>query len=391
VLDSTFSSVLEAAIGRWEVPAAVVATSVGGERETLAVGCAEDTAFRIASITKPFTATLALSLLALDAQAGTWPDVLVRHLLSHTSGYDCECGDLARFGDGDDALDQAVAELPSVRRWLPPDTVWSYSNAGYWLAGALCARAFGGTYEDAVATLVLREAGLEATSFGEPDLGAVGLDARDEPYPRARRPSGGLVSTAADLVRFGEWQLAQPRTAALRAVVGKPIAGVYGLGFSGERVGGADVWGHGGSYRGFQSTFLLVPSRDAVFVGLTNSGKGGQALLEVEDEWFDRVLGARRRKAPTFELPPADLEAFAGMYANGELRVTMRVEDASLALTAVSFDLATGEQLATFELQSRPVGPRTFEIVGGDFDGDRFDLPLPGLARFGGRLAERVA
>src|SRR2546429_277172 len=100
------------------------------------------TRFRVASVTKPFTATLALELLDLEETTGVWAaDVRVRHLLSHTSGYDCELGDLGRFGDGDDALEAVVTELPAVRRWVGVEQAWSYSNAGYWLAGGLCARA----------------------------------------------------------------------------------------------------------------------------------------------------------------------------------------------------------------------------------------------------------
>jgi hypothetical protein len=42
-------------------------------------------------------------------------------------------------------------------------------------------------------------------------------------------------------------------------------------------------------------------------------------------------------------------------------------------------------------VRARPVGLRTFEIVEGDFERDRFDFPIPGFARFGSRLTARVA
>src|SRR5438477_6805332 len=138
-----------------------IGISVGDEIETLEIGCDPGTRFRIASITKPFTATLALELLDLEATTGVWaPDVRVRHLLSHTSGYDCEHGDMSRFGDGEDALASAVADLLSVRRWVGVEQAWSYSNAGYWLAGWLSAEAAGSTFEDAVAERILRPLGL---------------------------------------------------------------------------------------------------------------------------------------------------------------------------------------------------------------------------------------
>ena len=168
-----------------------------------------DTRFRIASITKPFTATAAVRLLALAAPVPGWPDVSVADLLAHLTGYESEHGDPARFGDGDDALGRLAAELPATHRWLPAGEVWSYANTGYWLTGSLLAEAAGTTYEEVIAGLA-SEAGLEATTFGEPDLEGTGPNAIPGAYPRARRPSGGLVSTVDDLLRFGAWHLAQP-------------------------------------------------------------------------------------------------------------------------------------------------------------------------------------
>ncbi|HUZ81916.1 MAG TPA: serine hydrolase, partial [Gaiellaceae bacterium] len=131
-MNAPFSSQIEAAARAWEVPALAAGFSVGGATVTRAAGCGPDTRFRVASITKPLTATLALGLLDLESTTGIWPDdVRVRHLLSHTSGYDCEWGDLARFGDGGDALAGVVEKLPEVRRFVEAERVWSYANTGY--------------------------------------------------------------------------------------------------------------------------------------------------------------------------------------------------------------------------------------------------------------------
>ncbi len=43
------------------------------------------------------------------------------------------------------------------------------------------------------------------------------------------------------------------------------------------------------------------------------------------------------------------------------------------------------------EFHARPIGERTFEITEGAYIRERFDFPLEGFARFGSRLAERVA
>jgi len=140
-LDSTFLQACEDAAARFDVPAMVVgAASKDGTTELHAVGCELETRFRVASVTKPMTASLAFRLLDVESTTGVWPeDVTVGHLLSHTSGFDCELGDLSRFGEDDDALGAAVRELPTVRRLVPADAAWSYANTGYWLAGCLAA------------------------------------------------------------------------------------------------------------------------------------------------------------------------------------------------------------------------------------------------------------
>jgi CubicO group peptidase (beta-lactamase class C family) len=381
VLDSSFLQASEAAALTWEVPALALGVSVGAEVETHAIACDPETLFRVASITKPFTAALSVDLLDLEESSNIWPsDVRVRHLLSHTSGFDADAGDLGRFGDGDDALEVLVAELPKIRRFVGVEQAWSYANTGYWLAGRMCAERAGEAYETALAERVLRPAGLEATSFGEPDLDGAGPDALPGPYPRARRPSGGLVSNVPDLLRFGRWLLAWPEFARMRVVHGKPPAGVYGLGLIGERVNGVEVWGHGGSWGGFQSSLLVVPDGDAVFVGLTNHSRGAKALWDIENVFFERVIGTRRRVPATVDLPDEVRDAFTGSYANSD--AWTEVEFAVDGLSVKSDD---------GEFAARPIGERTFEITEGDRVRERFDFPLEGFGRFGSRLAERVA
>ncbi len=383
MLDPTFHAACEAAAVAWDVPSLAIGTSIGGEVATVGIGCDPGSTFRVASVTKPFTATLALDLLEVEDSTGVWPaDVRIRHLLSHTSGFDSECGDLARFGDGDDALAAVVAELPSVRRFLAVEQAWSYANSGYWLTGLLCALRARSTYEDAVSRQILEPLGLESTSFGEPEVAGSGKGAPfDLPYPRARRPSGGLASNVHDLIRFGEAHLAAPGSARLRIVHGKPPGGrVYGLGLFGERIGNVEVWGHPGSYGGFESSLLMIPDRDAVFVGLTSSSRGNQALAEIEDAFFEHVLGARRAVAETVVLPTDVLEGFAGTYANSSSWTEVTVGVGGLVLT-----------MDDEELPARAIGEQTFEITSGDEAGKRFDFPVEGFGRFGSRLAERVS
>lgn len=383
-MNTRFRAVCEAAQADFEVPALAVGSVAGGQTEMLALGCEPSTRFRIASVTKPMVAALALDLLDLEETTGVWPDdVRVRHLLSHTSGFDCELADrdYPRFGQGDDALERCCAELPSVRRFFGVEELWSYANTGYWLAGLLCGRAAGSSFEDALDDRVLRPAGLEATSFDEPELEGVGTALPPTPYPRARRPSGGLVSTVEDVLRFGCWLLARPESAAMRVVAGKPIGGVYGYGLFGERVAGVEVWGHTGSYGGFETSLLTVPDRGAVFAGLTNAERARQALKRIEDAWLTETVGAPRAVAPRVELPAAALASFAGRYATPDGVVELEPSGDGLRVV-----LPDGSAVA-----AHAIGERTFVLSEGDEAGTRFDFPRPGFARIGSRAVERVA
>jgi D-alanyl-D-alanine carboxypeptidase len=380
MLDTRFFELCEEVAARWRVPALAVGVLADGAVETFAVGCDPDDLFRIASITKPMTAQLVVSVCDLDSTTGVWPDdVRIHHLLAHTSGFDSELPerDGSRFGSGDEALSLAVTELPGVHRFFGVDQVWSYANTGYWLAGHLASEQAGASYEDALATHVLAPAGLEATTFDPPELRGDGTS-----YPRARRPSGGLTSTVADLLRFAEWHFAQPSSAAMRVVAGKPAGGVYGLGLSGERVAGVDVWGHSGNWGGFQSSLLTIPDRAAAFAGLTNSETGTKALRELEDAFFERTLGARRL-APVFVSLPRDVyESYTGVYAFANGDATFNVEFPGGDILVVRLD--------EDELHARAIGERTFVVPDGPHVNERFDFPRPGFVRFS-RLAERVA
>lgn len=187
----------------------------------------ERTRFRIASITKPFTATLVLSLveeglLDLDepvrrylpelrlADTDALDRLTLRHVLTHQAGFDGELPEgETELGTDDRALDRALLEFPKLRQWTPPGTLWSYANSGFWLAGAAAAAVVRQSYRAALRERVIEPLELTDTGFeGEdhPAPVASGHSAALAPgggaepvaphrYPRYREPSGGLLST----------------------------------------------------------------------------------------------------------------------------------------------------------------------------------------------------
>ncbi len=416
MLDGALSADCEEVLARWDVPGAAIGVLADGEVATRGFGVLDlrtgdpvtaESTFRIASITKPFTATLGLylslsGLVSLDEEVpGPVEGLTPQHLLSHLGGFEGEAGDLARFGEGDEALPLLVRELAAQPQIVPPEEVWSYCNAGYWLIGQFLADRAGSSYEQALADWVLSPLGLSRTGFGAPEAtghepiepGSSVHEPVSAAYPRARNASGGLVSNVGDLLTFARFHLESAETEILRRPVVDTPTGDYGFGFALERVGELELWGHTGDYGGFRSLLALEPESGFAFAGLVNSARGGSALEQILDAELERALGVRRVPPETVPLPAAELELLAGRYAHSELELDLRAEGDRLLVDAVEIDRVSRARTALLPLRARSLGRRLFALEGDEWERARFDFHpragAPRFVRFGSRLAER--
>jgi len=187
--------------------------------------------FRIASLTKSFTAATVLLLrddgrLRLDDEAATYvpelaavqlptadsPPITIRHLLTMTAGFPTD----DPWGDRQQALD--LGEFSELLRgglsfaWVP-GTRHEYSNLGYAILGRLITNVAGQEYREVVRARLLEPLGMASTGFlvedFEPRQLARGYLWRggrflDEPIDGygAFAPIGGIFSTVDDLVRW---------------------------------------------------------------------------------------------------------------------------------------------------------------------------------------------
>ena len=388
-----------AARERWNVPGIAIGVLSEGDIVSAADGVLElgrnepvraDTVFRIASVTKPFTATLAMTLaqdglLALDEPPpGARVDATVRQLLSHQGGLASEW---PRPLDGSDLLE--VAQTTPVRLPVGAGELFSYCNCGFWFVAAGIARALGTSFEDALQARVIEPLGLGATSFEAVETAAAGHEqvepGADEhapaatPYPRPRRAGGGLWSSVPDLLRFARHHLGDtgPLAPASIGEMQRPLSSGpgfrYGLGWFLRRRGENDAVEHQGSVLGFQSLLMLVPQRNFAFAALTNSSRGYAAIRDVL-----RDLGIGDDDLPTVEVP--DLGLFTGRYRSQGAIAELAAEDGLLRLERTEVDPFSGEPTSWPTVRARPVGEREFEIVDGEWRGDRFDFPRPGFA-----------
>ena len=184
--------------------------------------------FRIASMTKSFTAATVLSLrdeglVSLDtplAEILPWagslglpaasPPVRVQHLLTMTAGFPTD----DPWGDRQESLaledfDALIAGGLTFCR--PPGLEFEYANIGYALLGRVIAQVTGRDYRDVVRERLLDPLDMTSSTFDvtstvERVIGmhpvASGLVQQAEGPSGAFSPMGGLWSTVADLARW---------------------------------------------------------------------------------------------------------------------------------------------------------------------------------------------
>lgn len=334
----------------------------------------ERTLFRIASISKTFTWIAMMQLveagkLDLDKPANDYlpaalhiPDegfaqpVLVRHLLTHSAGFeDLVAGHLfiadpARAAPLTDAL---VRYRP--HRVRPPGAASVYSNYGTALAGAIVQHLSGKPFEDHVETSILTPLGLQSTTFREPYPMAL-VQGRGLPSPMAPTlaadvsegfrwsdgafvkqpfehvvqfaPAGSASTTPADMGRYltalmaGGQGVLKPETVGLFAREKPLLANAPGLNgvaygmLQSHSPGGWRAWGHGGDTLRFHSELAIYPDlKLGVFV-TTNTTTGGKLRDFLPGAIADRLGGvnAASRTASAKKTNVNALHRFAGSY-----------------------------------------------------------------------------
>ena len=205
-------------------------------------------------------------------------------------------------------------------------------------------------------------------------------------YPLARRPSGGLISTVEDLLRFARAHF-DDRFAAMREPQIGAVGCDWGLGWRVERAANVRLALHYGGYGGFATLLLVAPERQFALAVLTNSARGHEAIDPIADEVLERVLGVRRERAKPIHVPEAALARLAGTYVQQELEVRVEAAGSRLRLEVASYDVSRGVWDRPPPEEAVPVSERTFAFMD---TGELFDFPRDDVVRVGGRLAERT-
>jgi CubicO group peptidase (beta-lactamase class C family) len=338
-------AVAEDAVRNGPYPSAVFAVA-NGESTILTHAVAhtdrapasEDSIFLLASITKPIVATAIMRLveqgrlLLSDPIVKYIPEfetfgkgrVTAWHLLTHTSGLDESAWWRERMFERRASADELVQMACRSALRFEPGTRFEYNTLAFVILGELIARLSGLPYPKYLNQHIFGPLGMRDTSFAptdgqqpramrvyapptEPDG-----ELRIQYFKSVAAPGGGLWSTAADLVafgqallrsgRFGDYHLLSP--SAIEVMTRLHTTGLidnfeqrpayYGLGWGKPGPDGATLaspraYRHGG----VTGTVLHIdPEWDLVFVFLTNEW-GIEA--GAHDRALNAVYGVLRR------------------------------------------------------------------------------------------------
>lgn len=266
------------------------------------------TGFRLASVSKPFTAVAVMQLVErgqlrlsdslldhIPELPAHWRAITLEHLLTHRSGVIDIFNDFwtpAVFQNM--TLDGLIPYLASQRPTLEftPGSRGDYSNTGFMLLAQVIERRTGQRFGEYMADNIFRPAGMTGSYINDefqPIKPGDALNYADRStfygYTSYFKGSMAQVSSADDFLHFFQALLAgRLVSAATLAEMSRRHSTlhngpVFGYGFGMAPYG----LNHSGEWDGFRTLMSIDPTRRNAWVVLTNSGAtGGRQVTELE-------------------------------------------------------------------------------------------------------------
>jgi len=302
---------------------------------------AEETLFRIASISKLFTWIAVMQQVEegkidLDTDVNkylkkfkipdTFPDqpVTMRHLMTHTAGFDDHIEPRIYSKDSSD-LEPLGAFLkrtwpPRIR---PPGEISVYSNYGTCLAALIVEEVSGMTFEDYIQKRIIQPLGMNRTTIAQPlpdrltsdmSLGYVyGKDGyvRQEFELIRVAPAGAVSTTATDMAKFmiaqlqlgrygNERILGEVAAQEMQSPQFRPAPGVSALclGIYETPLHGLRIIGHAGDTVFFHSNLFIIPEEQIGLFVTCNSPGGSSLRNDLRAAFLERYYPAQDAPRP---------------------------------------------------------------------------------------------
>lgn len=377
------------------------------------------TSYRIASISKLFTATALLQLrdagkLGMDdavAEHLDWfdvksrfhdtPGITIWHLITHTSGLPRESPVPYWNTKQFPSREEMIAMLAKQEAVFAPETEWKYSNLALAIAGEVVQSVSGEPYAAYIEGKILKPLGMTATRV-LPQPGQAGLAAgylrraagqarqpEEFTHTKGIAPAANLSSNVEDLAKFMMLQFRDGKPGGAQILRGATLRemqrihwlrpdwrGGSGLGFQIRRAGSQTRVGHGGSLGGYRTQIEFVPEDKLGVIVLTNSNDGDPMLyvdqaFQIAGPAIVKAL-AKPKPAPK---PDPKWDKYTGAY-------TWRNEESMVIVIEGQLCVVTPAADNPWETRTRlePVTEHTFRMKGGASPGEllRFEMDAAG-------------
>lgn len=350
----------------------IVSKSYGAANVELNVPNTPRTVFRLASVSKQFTAAAIMILQErgkLNVNAPfckyltdcpqAWQTITIRQLLTMTSGIQgvtgLELGPLRGLPVPWDQWFEATKKKPLA---FAPGEKFNYSNTNYTLLGFIIEKVSDKSYGDFLRENIFTPLGMKQTDYEDP-LRIVksratgyrflpGEPIANVPYAEMIRlyAAGGIYSTTEDLLLWDQAlytekilsrkSIDEMFTPFREMYPGKSYA--YGW-WTSDKNGHREI-AHGGNLAGFITYFARYPSERVTIIVLSNNGRGSSG--KISNVLSAIVFGAKyeipkERKAITVLSPV--LEKYVGEYQAQfpPTNYTIAIENGKLIFTEIGF------------------------------------------------------
>ena len=261
-----------------------------------------DTCFRIASLTKQFTAVAVMQFveegkLSLDDTIDKYfpsykygKKITVKNLLTMTAGikdYINKDGDTNTYAYNESQIEYKVSAENSAKKnkkavmdWIldqelnfEPDEKYMYSNSAYFLLGDIIEQVSKTSYEKYIKENILKPSGMMNTGFESTDKLAVGYqDIYDNAwtlYPGVGYSATGLISNVPDLLK---WVDALCTNKLISEETFKemttPYKGNYGYGFVVSK--DSNMISHTGKIDKYNAALVFTKDENQIYIALSN-------------------------------------------------------------------------------------------------------------------------
>ncbi|WP_245947947.1 serine hydrolase [Paenibacillus sambharensis] len=322
----------------------------------------DKTMFRMASVSKLFTATALMQLVeegkvSLDDEVEkylngitftnkTGKPLLIRHLLTHTTGF--EFTDSVAVPSEQTGADYSLEQFIKDARpdiVIAPGEAYRYDNYAFNLQGLVVQNVTGKPFEEVVEERIFEPLGMNDSDFRITEQVksqlATGYNSKGQAYPvypmiPTIAPDGGMFATNSDIAKYmlanldggklGDGRILSADTTALmhQAHVGiheeLPNAGLGFEMFFHQMFNGQVVIGKGGDLQGYHSWLWLLPEKNVGGFIVTNTD-AVDVRVALFEAFMDHYYPQEDQPRQPIDASKSELQRFEGIYRN--LRVPL--------------------------------------------------------------------